>query len=121
MLLHCDSYRQLLTDLPVTIVSMAYQLDDETDDTSDEMIVNKCITAIDSCNIFLLDCSIKNWIYIGCIFELAHAYSMRKPIITYIGENNEIDRPWLRHHSGVITTTKQDAHGAISQIVGKLL
>ena len=54
----------------------------------------------------IFDCSIENWNYIGCVFEMAYAHRMQKPIIVYTGTTTNNKRPWLRYHATRVVVTE---------------
>jgi nucleoside 2-deoxyribosyltransferase len=114
-----DKFRELLAAFDVEIVSVANSLDSEEGSTDAE-IVEKSLVLLKSCDFMIFDCSIDNWNYIGCIFEMAYAHRMRKPIIVYTGRTTNNQRPWLRHHATRVVTTHDQLFEAISDLRGRL-
>ena len=114
-----DEYRTLLAGLDLEIVSVADTLTSEIGMT-DAQIVEKCLALLDKCDFMIFDCSIENWNYIGCVFEMAYAYRMHKPIIVYTGGTSNNRRPWLRYHATRIVVTKDHLVDAVSDLIGKV-
>ena len=113
-----DKYQSLLTDLDVEIVSVAVSLDKETGKTDAE-IVEQGLALLTACDFMIFDCSIESWNYIGCIFEMAYAHRMQKPIIVYTGATTNNRRPWLRYHATKVVVTEQNLVDAVSDLVGR--
>lgn len=114
-----DAYRILLAPLDVEIVSVADTLDSEIGMT-DAQIVEKGLALLNKCDFMIFDCSIENWNYIGCIFEMAYAHRMHKPIIVYTGATTNNKRPWLRYHATRVVVSKQHLVDAVSDLIGNV-
>jgi nucleoside 2-deoxyribosyltransferase len=114
-----NEYKILLAELDVEIVSVADTLDSEIGMTDAE-IVEKCLALLNECDFMIFDCSIENWNYIGCVFEMAYAHRMHKPIIVYTGATTNNKRPWLRHHATRIVVSKQHLVDAVSDLIGSV-
>jgi nucleoside 2-deoxyribosyltransferase len=112
---HCK-YQNLLVALDIEIVSVADTLDGELGKTDAEIVENG-LALLRTCDFVIFDCSIENWNYVGCIFEMAYAYQMRKPIIVYTGTTNNNKRPWLRYHANKIVITEEALVEAVSDLV----
>lgn len=112
-----DRYQMLVAGLGVEIVSVADALDSEIGMT-DAQIVAKSLALLNSCDFMIFDCSIEHWNYIGCIFEMAYAHQMQKPIIVYTGATTNNKRPWLRYHATKIVVTSQDLVDTVSDLIG---
>jgi nucleoside 2-deoxyribosyltransferase len=112
-----DEYRILLAELDVEVVSVADTLDCEIGMT-DAQIVEKGLALLNKCDFMIFDCSIENWNYIGCIFEMAYAHRMHKPIIVYTGATTNNKRPWLRYHATKIVASKQHLVDAVHDLIG---
>jgi hypothetical protein len=110
-------YRCLLSKLDVQIISMADELASEAGGITDEAIVSKSLYALKECEALVFDCSIENWNYIGCIFEVAYAFQMGKPIIVYAGNTTNKKRPWLRCHATVMATRLEDVQSSIANLL----
>ncbi len=113
-----EKFRALLEALNVETISVADSLDSEAGQTDAE-IVEKGLTLLTSCDFMIFDCSIENWNYIGCVFEMAYAHRMRKPIVVYTGTTSNNRRPWLRYHATRIVTTEEQILEAISDLMGE--
>lgn len=112
-----DKYRALLAPLEVEIVSVADTLDSEIGSTDAE-IVEKGLALLNKCDFMIFDCSVEHWNYIGCVFEMAYAHRMHKPIIVYAGATTNNRRPWLRYHATRIVVTEQHLVEAVSDLMG---
>jgi nucleoside 2-deoxyribosyltransferase len=111
-----DKYRALLSELGVEIISVADSLDTEVDSTDAE-IVEKGLALLAKCDFMIFDCSIEHWNYIGCIFEMAYAHRMNKPIIVYTGATTNNKRPWLRYHATRIVVTEEQLVDAVHDLL----
>lgn len=114
-----DKYGILLDGLDVEIISVADTLDGEIGMT-DAQIVEKSLALLTKCDFLIFDCSIENWNYIGCIFEVAYAHRMHKPIIVYTGATTNDKRPWLRYHATKIVASKEHLVDAVSDVIGNV-
>jgi nucleoside 2-deoxyribosyltransferase len=112
-----EKFRALMEGVDVEIVSVADSLDNEAVRTDAE-IVEKGLSLLTSCDLMIFDCSIENWNYIGCVFEMAYAHRMRKPVVVYTGTTTNNRRPWLRYHATRIVVTEQQIVEAVSDLVG---
>ncbi len=111
-----NKYRALLAGLDVEIVSVATSLDGQIGNTDAE-IVEKGLALLNECDFMLFDCSLENWSYIGCIFEMAYAHRMHMPIIVYTGTTTNNKRPWLRYHATRVVVTEGHLVDAIADLV----
>jgi len=112
-----EKFRVLLEGLDVEIVSVADSLDGEAGRTDAE-IVEQGLSLLTRCDFMIFDCSIENWNYIGCIFEMAYAHRMGKPIVVYTGTTTNDRRPWLRYHATRVVVTKEQLLEAVSDLTG---
>lgn len=63
-------------------------------------IVDTELALLSSCNLLLLDMSLPDHAYIGCVAELVYARLLHLRTCVYIGARpNLSDRPWLRYHA----------------------
>jgi len=113
-----ETFSALLLPFGVEIVSAASSLENEAGCTDAE-IVEKGLALLNSCDFMIFDCSIENWNYIGCVFEMAHAHRMQKPILVYTGTTSNNQRPWLRYHATRVVVTKEQLLEAISHLMGQ--
>ena len=63
-----------------------------------EIIVEKDLELLKSCDLCLFDLSIENRNYVGCFFEITYAYQLDMPIFAYVGETKFDERIWLVYH-----------------------
>ena len=112
-----EKFQGLLEAIDVEIVSVADSLDSEAGKTDAE-IVEKGLSLLGSCDFMIFDCSIENWNYIGCVFEMAYAHRMGKPIVVYTGTTTNNRRPWLRYHATRVVVTEKQLFEAISDLMG---
>jgi nucleoside 2-deoxyribosyltransferase len=115
--LNHERFRTLLAALDVEIVSAAVSLDNEAGLTDAE-IVETDLAILRSCDFMIFDCSIEHWNYVGCIFEMAYAHRMSKPIIAYTGTTTNNRRPWLRYHATTVVVTEKHLVKAVSDLLG---
>jgi|SRR6516225_3999698 nucleoside 2-deoxyribosyltransferase len=111
-----EKFQTLLAALGIEVVSVADSLDAEAGSTDAE-IVEKGLALLNSCDFMIFDCSIENWNYIGCVFEMAYAHRMRKPIFVYTGTTSNNRRPWLRYHATKMVVTQEHLAEAISEAI----
>ena len=111
-----EKFQTLLAALGIEVVSVADSLDAEAGSTDAE-IVEKGLALLNSCDFMIFDCSIENWNYIGCIFEMAYAHRMHKPIVVYTGTTTNNQRPWLRYHATKMVVTQEHLAEAISEAI----
>ena len=94
-----ESYRNISIEFDSELISMAFALEEEVQNPpSDEIIVEKCLAALKTCDVVIFDCSEEDWTYIGCIFEVVYAVHHKIPVFAYIGDTSHGKRPWLRYH-----------------------
>lgn len=72
-------------------------------------IVEQDLSLLKTADIVLMDCSIPNRNYIGCICELVYAYLWGIPIIVYVGSSGNDNRYWLRYHANYICKDRSEA------------
>ena len=113
-----NEYRTLLAGLDVEIISVADSLEGEIGMT-DAQIVEKGLSLLNKCDFMIFDCSIENWNYIGCVFEMAYAHRMNKPIIVYTGATTNNKRPWLRYHATRVVVSRAHLVDAVSELISK--
>jgi nucleoside 2-deoxyribosyltransferase len=110
-----EKYKILLAALDIEVISVTETLDSEIG-SADAEIVEKGLALLKKCDFMVFDCSVENWNYIGCIFEMAYAYQMGKPIIVYTGTTTNDKRPWLRYHATRIVVTQNHLIDAVSDL-----
>jgi nucleoside 2-deoxyribosyltransferase len=111
-----DRYKTLLAALDIEIISVADTLENEAE-KNDAEIVGKGLALLRTCDFMIFDCSIENWNYIGCIFEMAYAYQMHKPVIVYTGTTTNNKRPWLRYHATRVVITEEQLVAAVFDLI----
>ena len=62
-----------------------------------------------SCDMILVDMSLPNHTYIGCVAELVYARLAQLCSVVYVGNNRISHRPWLRYHADHIDTSWEGA------------
>ena|SRR6476620_2766401 len=112
-----EKFRALLESIDVDLVSVADRLEGEAGRTDAE-IVEQGLSLLTGCDFMIFDCSIENWNYIGCVFEMAYAHRMGKPIVVYTGTTTNNRRPWLRYHATRLVVTEKQLCEAVSDLVG---
>jgi hypothetical protein len=80
-------------------------------------LVDTQLRLMKTCDTILIDMSLPNHTYIGCIAELVYAHRYRLNTVVYVGSNRIGHRPWLRYHADHIDTTWE---GAVQWIHAKL-
>jgi nucleoside 2-deoxyribosyltransferase len=111
-------YQALLAALGIKVISAAETLESEAGCT-DADIVQKGLALLNTCDFMIFDCSIENWNYIGCVFEMAYAHRMHKPVIVYTGTTTNNKRPWLRYHATRVVVTEAQLVDAVADLVGE--
>jgi hypothetical protein len=72
-------------------------------------LVDSQLNLMKTCDAILIDMSLPNHTYIGCIAELVYAHTYRLCTVVYVGSNRIGHRPWLRFHADHIDTTWEGA------------
>lgn len=72
-------------------------------------LVNSQLRLMKTCQILLVDMSIPNHTYIGCIAELVYARINNLCTVVYVGSNIIGHRPWLRFHADHIDPSWEGA------------
>lgn len=57
----------------------------------------------------LVDMSLENWSYVGCVCELVYAHLWGIPSVVVAGNSNIADRIWLRYHATHIVRENEEA------------
>ena len=71
-------------------------------------IVDHDLSILRTCDAVLMDMSIPNRNYIGCVCELTYAYMWHIPCVVYVGQCNQ-NRPWLHYHATAIFRSREAA------------
>lgn len=79
-------------------------------------LVDAQLKLLKTCDIILVDMSLPNHTYIGCIAELVYAHSYNLCSVVFVGSNRISHRPWLRYHSDHIDVSWE---GAVQWIHGR--
>lgn len=87
------------------------------DDSERPDLVASDLRIMQSCDAVLMDMTIPDRNYIGCVCELMYAYLWQIPSVVWVGDTGYDRRPWLRHHA---TAVVQDEHQAVRRL-GALL
>lgn len=80
-------------------------------------IVDHDLRVLKTCDAILIDMSIADRSYIGCICEMTYAYLWKIPCAVYIGLQDD-RRPWLHYHAAVFEQRK-DAIAYLSKKIGR--
>lgn len=65
----------------------------------------------------VIDMSLEEWSYVGCVCELVYAYLWRIPTIVMTGSSSIEERMWLRYHATKIVRSVEDAIEALSAAI----
>jgi nucleoside 2-deoxyribosyltransferase len=79
-------------------------------------IVDHDLSILRTCDAVLMDMSIPNRNYIGCVCELTYAYLWSIPCIVYIGQGNS-NRPWLHYHATAIFKSRKAAVAHLADLL----
>jgi hypothetical protein len=82
---------------------------DQREDSSYAGVVDKQLQLLHSCDIILVDMSLPNHTYIGCIAEMVYAHIWQLSTVIYVGSNRMFHRPWLRFHADHIDSEWEGA------------
>ena len=64
----------------------------------------------------VVDMSLQDWTYIGCVCEIVYAFLWRIPTVVIAGRTT-LEREWLRYHT---TRRVDDVPDAIEELKGLL-
>jgi hypothetical protein len=81
-------------------------------------IVDHDLALLKTCDAVLMDMSIADRSYIGCICEMTYAYLWKIPCAVYMGRQ-DTQRPWLHYHATVFQQRK-DAVTYLARKLGSL-
>lgn len=90
-------------------LSTAQSITSQRYEASPEEVVQQALSLIRESDFVLLDLSLRNHTYIGCICEMVYAYLWQKPVVVFVGTSGNESRPWLRFHASHICATLRDA------------
>jgi nucleoside 2-deoxyribosyltransferase len=65
----------------------------------------------------LVDMTIPNRNYVGCVCEITYAYLWGIPAVVYVGDTGNDRRHWLKFHSSVVCPGRAEAIEHLSQIL----
>lgn len=74
-----------------------------------EIVVKNNISDLKNSDIVIINISIPNHSYIGCIGEMIYAKQMGIKVITIVGESGNDKHFWTLYHSDIIVNSLQDA------------
>ena len=80
---------------------------------SPAQIVDTDLAVLRRCDLVLMDMTIAQRNYIGCISELIYAYLWKIPSIVVVGPQ-ELSRSWLQYHAAEVHTSWSAAVDAIA-------
>jgi hypothetical protein len=89
----------------------------QREENSYERVVDKQLQLLKSCDVILIDMSLSDHTYIGCVAEMVYAHIWELCTVIYVGSNRIIHRPWLRFHADHIDTNWE---GAVQWIHARL-
>jgi nucleoside 2-deoxyribosyltransferase len=72
-------------------------------------IVENDIALLVRADAMLMDMTVSNRNYVGCMCEIVYAHLAKVPTIVYVGNSGNGDRMWLRYHATSICTTRDEA------------
>jgi len=81
-------------------------------------IVDHELSLLRRCDAVLMDMSIPNRNYIGCVCEMTYAYLWRIPCVVYPREPGQ-PRPWLIYHVDAVFETRRAAIGYLAKTLGQ--
>jgi len=73
------------------------------------LIVKTDLEILRQCAAVLMDMTIRDRNYIGCVCEMVYAHSWFIPVSVYTGEMGLETRPFLRYHCARISRTRYEA------------
>ncbi len=65
----------------------------------------------------LVDMSIPDRNYVGCVCELTYAYQWRIPAVVWVGDTGFEERAWLRYHATAIVGRRAEAVAALAAVL----
>lgn len=72
-------------------------------------IVEADLRLLKGCSAVLMDMTIANRNYVGCVGELIYAFAWNVPVVVYVGMSGNETRHWLRYHATSIVTDQDEA------------
>ena len=81
-----------------------------------KQVVMRDLSELAKCDVFLLNCTVPNWNYVGSLCELMYAYFLRKYIVVYTAKTGYDNRYWLVYHSNFICRSLNTAVNHILKI-----
>ncbi|MGI5246729.1 hypothetical protein [Dactylosporangium sp. CA-139066] len=72
-------------------------------------VVELDLAVLRRCDAMLVDMTIPDRNYIGCVAELVYAHSWRIPAVVYVGSTDYGRRPWLRYHATQVCRSQDEA------------
>jgi hypothetical protein len=79
------------------------------DDSEHPDLVVSDLRTLRTCDAVLMDMTIPDRNYIGCVCELMYAHRWQIPSVVWVGNTGYDRRPWLRHHATAIVHDEQQA------------
>ncbi|MCK4760741.1 MAG: class I SAM-dependent methyltransferase [Candidatus Aminicenantes bacterium] len=101
-------YTKLLSPLNINIIN-PYQEEIEDPVKDGLSIAQRDLELLSESDIVLADLSIPGYQYIGCIFEIVHAYNKDIPVIVVEGERNFHKRLFMQAYCDFICRTADEA------------
>jgi hypothetical protein len=72
-------------------------------------IVEADLRLLKGCSAVLMDMTIANRNYVGCVGELIYAFIWNIPVVVYVGTSGNESRHWLRYHAASIVKDQDEA------------
>lgn len=110
-----DVIRQLLADAGMSMLDTYLSTGDviesplQSDSNISGLIVENDLALLRTADAVLMDLSIPNRSYVGCLCELVYAYQIGTPVVVNVGATDLGNRHWLRYHATAITNSIQMA------------
>jgi hypothetical protein len=79
-------------------------------------IVDHDLSILQLCDAVLMDMSLPNRNYIGCVCEMTYAYMWRIPCVVNLGLSNQ-DRPWLHYHATAVFESRESAITRLAELL----
>ena len=85
--------------------------------SSARAIVDHELSLLRRCDAVLMDMSIPNRNYIGCVCEMTYAHLWRIPCVVVYSGGSAQPRPWLLYHAAAIFETREAAIGHLAEVL----
>ena len=72
-------------------------------------LISSDLSLLGTCHAVLMDMTIPDRNYVGCVCELVYAHLWGIPSVVWVGTTGFERRPWLRHHAAAVVRTETEA------------